>query len=215
MRESPCFAVTAVRASHQTSSQWISRNSGCCPSKPNAGRPRQRSSSSTVKMVTLTRETANGTVKRVVVTGTGLVSCFGTDPDTYYDALLAGKSGVRKVSAFDVDGWSTDFAAYIDMKDVDTDPYVQPKLLRRLDPVLTYALVAGKKALESAGIGVGTDAFEELQKEKCGVLCGSGMGGLNIYSEGVEKLHTRGHKKMSPFFIPYAITNMVSHRALC
>lgn len=159
-------------------------------------------------MVALTRETAAGPVKRVVVTGTGLVSCFGEDSDVFYDALLKGESGVKKVSKFDVEGWATDFAATINMDDIDTS-HILTKNLRRFDPVLTYALVAAKNALKDAGIALGSDALDGLNKERCGVLCGSGMGGLDIYSQGVEKLVSKGHEKMSPFFIPYAITNMV------
>lgn len=160
-------------------------------------------------MVSFTRETAKGPVKRVVVTGAGVVSCFGTDVDVFHNSLLEGKSGVRKVTAFDVEGWSTNFAACIDPASIGTEGYVSPKLVRRLDPFLTYALVAGKKALESAGLAIGSDALAAIEKARAGVLCGSGMGGLNIYSEGVEKLITKGVSRMSPFFIPYAITNMV------
>lgn len=160
-------------------------------------------------MVSLTRETSQGTVKRVVVTGTGVVSCFGSDANVFYDSLLAGKSGVKPVKNFDCEDWNTNFAAWIEPESIDIEGYVQPKLLRRLDPFLTYALVAGKKALEDAGLQIGSDQHKALNKARAGVLCGSGMGGLNIYSEGVEKLITKGHNRMSPFFIPYAITNMV------
>lgn len=147
-------------------------------------------------------------MKRVVVTGLGVVSCFGTDVDTYYDSLLAGKSGVKMVEGFDVEGWTTRIAAEIKPGSLDTDGYVAPKMKRRLDPFLTYAMVSSKKALESAGIGIGSEGIEKLDKSRCGVLCGSGMGGLNVYSAGVEKLMTAGYDRMSPFFIPYAITNM-------
>lgn len=164
---------------------------------------------SPVRMVTLTRQTDKGSVKRVVVTGAGVVSCFGCDVDVFYDSLLRGKSGMRKVESFDVEGWSTDFAAWISPEQVDASNYVAPKLLRRLDPFLVYALIAGKKSLEQAGLSLSTQAFDALDKTRCGVLCGSGMGGLGIYTEGVQKLISRGHTKMSPFFIPYAITNMV------
>lgn len=180
-------------------------------SRGDDSRVQARRPSSLLRMqIPLTRETANGTVKRVVVTGMGLVSCFGTDPDEYYNSLLAGKSGVRKITDFDVDGWSTDFAACIDKGDIGAEDYVNPKLMRRTDPFISFALVAGKKALADAGLGIGTDAMAALDKNRCGVLCGSGMGGLDIYAQGVEKLLTRGYKKMSPFFIPYAITNMAS-----
>lgn len=164
---------------------------------------------STVRMaLELTRDSPHGPVKRIVVTGTGVVSCFGTDPDEYYASLLAGKSGVKQVEGFEVDGWGTTIAAEIDAKRLDTGDYVSAKLKRRLDPFLTYALVASKGALADAGIGMGTPGMEALNKTRCGVLCGSGMGGLHIYSAGVEKLNDAGVSRMSPFFIPYAITNM-------
>lgn len=160
-------------------------------------------------MIALTRETSSGTVKRIVVTGAGVVSCFGSDVDTFYQSLLDGKSGVKKVTAFDVEGWATNFAAHIEPESLDLEGYVTSKLARRLDPFLTYAIIAGKKALESSGIALGSDAFNAIDKTRAGIVCGSGMGGLNIYSTGVEKLLMKGHQKMSPFFIPYAITNMV------
>ncbi len=208
MAKHPAFVNGASAAYHQATSSWASGVAAKCSADPfRSGRYITRPA--TVRMVSLTRDTANGTVKRVVVTGTGLVSCFGTDSDQFYDALLQGKSGVRKVSKFDVEGWSTDFAATIDLKDIDTS-HIGRKNLRRFDPFLTYALVAAKNALENAGIPLGSDALNALQKDKCGVLCGSGMGGLDIYSQGVEKLVSQGYTKMSPFFIPYAITNMVS-----
>jgi 3-oxoacyl-[acyl-carrier-protein] synthase II len=158
--------------------------------------------------IALTRETPRGKEKRVVVTGTGVVSCFGTDTEVYYDRLLAGESGVKHVTKFDVEGWGTTFAAEITPEMLDTADYVSAKLKRRLDPFLTYALVSCKSALENAGVGIGSPEMSKLDKTRCGILCGSGMGGLEIYSSGVEKLNSAGVTRMSPFFIPYAITNM-------
>lgn len=164
--------------------------------------------STALAMTALTRETPRGPEKRVVVTGIGVVSCFGTDPDKYYESLLAGKSGVKPVEGFEVDGWNTTIAAEIAPGSIDTGDFVSAKLKRRLDPFLTYAIVACKSALVDAGLAMDSLAFKALDKTRCGVLCGSGMGGLHIYSAGVEKLVTAGVNKMSPFFIPYAITNM-------
>lgn len=162
--------------------------------------------------VPLTRETANGTVKRIVVTGMGIVSCFGMDTNEFYQSLLDGKSGVKKVTSFDVGTWPTQFAAYIDSDKFSTEGYVAPKLARRLDPFLLYALVSGKKALENAGLKIGSDAFQSIDKARAGVLCGSGMGGVNMYLDNVAKLVNRGYDKVSPFFIPYTITNMVCYQ---
>uniref|UniRef100_A0A7S1ETK1 3-oxoacyl-[acyl-carrier-protein] synthase I, chloroplastic n=1 Tax=Timspurckia oligopyrenoides TaxID=708627 RepID=A0A7S1ETK1_9RHOD len=168
-------------------------------------------STSHVLSMGLTRKDGKGNEKkRIVVTGMGVVSCFGSDVDVFYDKLLAGTSGVREVEAFDTEGWATRIAAEIPKDLIDPTGYVSLKNIRRLDPFLMYTLVSGKKALENAGLGMDTDAFKALEKTKCGVLIGSGMGGLNIYAQGVEKLLAKGPKGMSPFFIPYSITNMGS-----
>jgi len=162
-------------------------------------------------MVQHTRKNGKGeTMKRIVVTGTGVVSCFGTDSNVFYQKLLEGQSGVKIIESFDTTGWNTRIAAEIPKEYIVTEGYIAPKQARRLDPFLTYSMIAGKKALEDAGLGMTTEQFKALDKTKCGVLVGTGMGGLNIYSEGVEKLLTKGHSKMSPFFIPYVITNMGS-----
>lgn len=184
------FVVGATPTAHATASTWAG---GAAPARS----PRRPAARNVVHMIALTRDTEKGTEKRIVVTGTGVVSCFGSDSDHFYQCLLDGKSGVKKVTNFDVNGWSTDFAASIDKESIGAEGYVAPKILRRMDPFLTYALVAGKKALEDAGIGIDSDAFNKLDKTRSGVLCGSGMGGLNVYSEGVEK-RLKG-AKMSPF----------------
>ncbi|KAF6003114.1 3-oxoacyl- acyl-carrier-protein -synthase [Cyanidiococcus yangmingshanensis] len=152
----------------------------------------------------------NTTRKRVVVTGMGIVSCFGSDVETFYQKLLAGESGVRVIDKFDCASWDTHIAAWISPDQIQTDGYIAPKLARRLDSVLKYTLIAGKRALEHAGIGIGTEAFQALRKDRVGAVVGSGMGGLETLAEGCEKLSTGGVRRMSPFFIPYSITNMGS-----
>lgn len=142
--------------------------------------------------------------KRIVVTGMGLVSCFGSDVNTFYQNLLEGKSGVRPIDAFKCDEMTTRFAA--DVQDFDPSPYVDRKQIRRLDPYATYSLVAGKKALEDAGLT--GDALEQLDKTKCGVLIGSGMGGMQVFYEGSETILTKGYQRITPFFVPYIITNI-------
>lgn len=207
-RVHPSFISAPLPLTSSAHSRWLSTSSPASSQLPRPSSTRV-SKFSPPKMISLTRQTANGEVKRVVVTGTGVVSCFGCDSDIFYNNLLQGKSGVKRVSTFDTEGWSTNFAAQIDNDQIQTEGYVPPKLLRRLDPFLVYALVASKKALEDAGIKPGSEQHDAIDKIRAGVLCGSGMGGLKIYAEGVEKLLTRGHNRMSPFFIPYAITNMV------
>ncbi|NGX36661.1 MAG: 3-oxoacyl-[acyl-carrier-protein] synthase 2, partial [Candidatus Anoxychlamydiales bacterium] len=88
--------------------------------------------------------------RRVVITGMGLVSCFGTDVDTFYEQLLKGSSGVKPITGFDVKEFPTQIAAMIE--DFDVGDYMQKKMGRRSDPFIRYAMVAGKKALEHAKI---------------------------------------------------------------
>ncbi len=142
--------------------------------------------------------------KRIVITGMGLVSCFGTDVDRFYERLLKGESGVRPITEFKVDDMPTRFAAWVN--EFDADKYVNAKSQRRGDPYATYAIAAGKMAMEQAGMT--DDVLEGLDKTRCGVIVGSGMGGMRKYYEGVATLIDRGVRRVSPFFVPYIITNM-------
>jgi 3-oxoacyl-[acyl-carrier-protein] synthase II len=142
--------------------------------------------------------------KRVVVTGMGIVSCFGNEVPAFYEALLAGKSGMQLIEKFPCPDYPTRFAA--DIRNFDPGDYINKKDARRIDPFIAYAMVAGKKALEMGGLT--GEAFQKLDRERCGVIIGSGMGGLEMLSEAIETLLTKSHRRISPFFIPYIITNM-------
>lgn len=142
--------------------------------------------------------------RRVVVTGMGIVSCFGTDVDHFYQQLLAGKSGIVPIEEFPCQDFPTRFAGVI--RDLDTGEYIDKKQARRIDPFIRYAMVAGKKALESSALK--GDALAALDKKRCGILVGSGMGGMASFSTGVETLVAQGYKRISPFFVPFIITNM-------
>lgn len=139
--------------------------------------------------------------RRIVVTGMGVVSCFGADVDTFYQKLLMGESGVGPITQFPCEEYPTRFAASV--KDLDVEGYLDKKQARRVDPVITYGIVAGKKALNSAIFDLSV-----LDKQRCGVLIGSGMGGMKVFSDGVETVVTKGYKRLTPFFVPYIITNM-------
>ncbi|MCH9634148.1 MAG: 3-oxoacyl-[acyl-carrier-protein] synthase 2 [Chlamydiae bacterium] len=142
--------------------------------------------------------------KRIVVTGMGLVSCFGSDVDTFYNSLLEGKSGIRPIDRVPCDEMTTRFAG--DVQDFDPTPYVEKKQVRRLDPYALYAIVAGRRALENAGLV--DEELEKLNKNKCGVLIGSGMGGMQVFYEGADALLNKGYQRITPFFVPYIITNI-------
>lgn len=141
---------------------------------------------------------------RVVVTGMGVVSCFGNDVNQYYNCLLEGKSGVSQIENFECEEFPTRFAAEI--KNFDPEPYLDKKQARRVDPYIAYTSVSGKKALEDAGFEEQT--LETLDKQRCGILVGSGMGGMGTFADGVETFVKKGYKRVSPFFVPYIITNM-------
>lgn len=142
--------------------------------------------------------------KRIVVTGMGIVSCFGTDIDSFYEQLLAGKSGIVPIEEFPCAEYPTRFAGAI--RNFDVGHYMDKKQERRVDPFIRYTMVAGKKAMESAKLDA--DAQAKLNKNRCGIIIGSGMGGMSVFYDGVETLLTKSFKRLTPFFIPYIITNM-------
>ncbi len=142
--------------------------------------------------------------KRIVVTGMGIVSCFGNDVELFYQSLLAGKSGISPITEFPCEDYPTRFAGVI--KDFEVGEYMDKKQARRVDKSIAYTMVAGKKALENAGIKVET--FDQQQKMRSGILIGSGMGGMSVFADGVQTLVEKGQRKVSPFFVPYILTNM-------
>ncbi|KAF5938524.1 hypothetical protein HYC85_022783 [Camellia sinensis] len=144
--------------------------------------------------------------KRIVITGMGLVSVFGSDIDTFYNKLLEGESGITLIDRFDASSFSVRFAGQI--RDFSSEGYIDGKNDRRLDDCWRYCLVAGRRALDDARLG--PEVLETMDRSKIGVLVGSGMGGLTAFSNGVEALLQKGYKKITPFFIPYSITNMGS-----
>ncbi|HAB98743.1 MAG TPA: beta-ketoacyl-[acyl-carrier-protein] synthase II [Parachlamydiales bacterium] len=143
--------------------------------------------------------------KRIVVTGMGLVSCFGTDVERFYAKLLAGDSGIVPIEEFPCSEYPTRFAGAI--RHFETGDYMDKKQARRVDPFIRYAMVAGKKALESGHLA-SSDALSSLNLSRCGIIVGSGMGGMQCFYEGVETLLTKGFKRLTPFFVPFIITNM-------
>lgn len=143
--------------------------------------------------------------KRVVVTGMGLASCFGTDVETFYQQLLLGKSGVIPIEEFPCQDYPTRFAASI--RNFEVGNYLDKKQARRVDPFIRYAIVAGKKALEQAQL-LTPELLSELNKQRCGVVVGSGMGGMHMFYNGTQTLIKEGFKRLTPFFVPFIITNM-------
>ncbi|KAL4296182.1 hypothetical protein GQ457_12G021770 [Hibiscus cannabinus] len=143
--------------------------------------------------------------RRVVVTGMGVVTPLGHDPNVFYNNLLEGASGISEIETFDCAQFPTRIAGEI--KSVSADGWVAPKLSKRMDKFMLYMLIAGKKALEDGGVT--EDVMDELDKTKCGVLIGSAMGGMKVFNDAIEALRI-SYKKMNPFCVPFATTNMGS-----
>src|SRR3989338_7793250 len=110
--------------------------------------------------------------KRIVITGMGVVSCFGNEVDQLINSLLEGKSGVSSITSFDASKFNTRFAGEI--KNFDSGEYIDKKQARRVDKFISYAMVAGKKALEHGGMD--EEVLAKFNKARCGIIIGSGMG---------------------------------------
>ncbi|CAL9184123.1 unnamed protein product [Musa hybrid cultivar] len=143
--------------------------------------------------------------RRVVVTGMGVVTPLGHDLDTFYSNLLEGVSGISEIETFDCSSFPTRIAGEI--KSFSTDGWVAPKLSKRMDKFMLYLLTAGKKALEDGGVT--EDVMSQFEKTRCGVLIGSAMGGMKVFNDAIEALRV-SYKKMNPFCVPFATTNMGS-----
>ncbi|XP_004243689.1 3-oxoacyl-[acyl-carrier-protein] synthase II, chloroplastic-like [Solanum lycopersicum] len=143
--------------------------------------------------------------RRVVVTGMGVATSVGHDPHTFYENLLEGVSGISEIEAFDCSQYPTRIAGEI--KSFSTDGWIVPKLSKRMDKFMLYMLTAGKKALSDGGIT--EDMMDELDKRRCGVLIGSAMGGMKVFNDAIEALRV-SYRKMNPFCVPFATTNMGS-----
>ncbi len=141
--------------------------------------------------------------RRVVVTGLGMVSPVGLDVATSWENILAGKSGIETITHFDTTPFSTRFGGTV--KGFDVTRYMPAKEARKMDPFIHYGIAAADEALEDSGLEV-----TEENAERIGVAIGSGIGGL----PGIEKGHAAymkgGPRKISPFFVPANIINMIS-----
>jgi 3-oxoacyl-[acyl-carrier-protein] synthase II len=142
--------------------------------------------------------------RRVVVTGLGIVSPVGNDVASAWSAILAGRSGIGPVTRIDTTTFSTHFGGEI--RQLDIEPYLSVKDARRMDAFMQYGVIAGMQAMRDSGLEV-----TEANSDRIGILMGSGMGGLESIEETYDKyLETHSPKKVSPFFIPGSIINLVS-----
>jgi 3-oxoacyl-[acyl-carrier-protein] synthase II len=141
--------------------------------------------------------------RRVVVTGLGLISPVGNSVSTAWSSILAGKSGIATITKFDHAPLSVHFAG--EVKDFNIEEYVTAKEARHMDHFIHFGIAAGTQALRDSGIEV-TDA----NAERIGVMVGSGIGGLPMIEDTGAELLARGPRRISPFFVPGSIINMIS-----
>ncbi|SFB57868.1 3-oxoacyl-[acyl-carrier-protein] synthase II [Cohnella sp. OV330] len=142
---------------------------------------------------------------RVVVTGMGVVTSLSTDLNTFWDSLLAGKSGVSLIEAFDTADYPTKIAA--EVKNWEPEAHgIDKKEARRMDRFVQFGLAASLSAVKDAGLEIGVNA----EADRVGVSVGSGIGGLGTWEDQHTILMEKGPRRVSPFFIPMMIANMAS-----
>jgi 3-oxoacyl-[acyl-carrier-protein] synthase II len=141
--------------------------------------------------------------RRVVVTGLGIVSPVGNDVDTAWKNILAGRSGIGPITAYDVSAFSTRFGGMV--KDFKAEDWLGVKEVKRTDPFIHYGVAAAKQAVRDAGLEI-----TDTNRERIGVCVGSGIGGIGNIEAECAKLHAGGPRKVSPFFVPASIINMIS-----
>ncbi len=147
------------------------------------------------------------TRRRVVVTGLGLISPVGNSVAEGWGNLVAGRSGIANVTKFDASALSCRFAG--EVKGFNVEDYFPAKDARHMDTFIHYGMAASIQAVKDAGLATG-DALTEDQAERIGVMVGSGIGGLPMIEQTHEEYRTRGPRRISPFFVPASIINMIS-----
>ena len=143
--------------------------------------------------------------RRVVITGIGAVTPLGNDVATFWSRLVAGESGVRRIESFDPSRVTSQVAG--EVRDFDPSAVLDRKEIRRNDRYTQFTLVAGREAMDAAGL---PERLEGELADRTGVIIGSGLGGSATLMEQIGIQATRGPDRLSPFFIPMAIANMAS-----
>lgn len=141
--------------------------------------------------------------RRVVVTGLGLVTPVGNTVDSSWKALVSGKSGIAPITKFDASEFSTRFSGSV--KDFDVEQYMSKKDARKMDLFIQYGMAAGIQAVTDSGLDM-----DKLDPARVGTAVGAGMGGMPLIEKGHAALMKGGPRKISPFFVPSTIINMIS-----
>jgi len=141
-------------------------------------------------------------MRRVVVTGLGCVTPAGNDVNAFWESAVAGKHSIGAVTRFDTSDFKVKIAA--EVKGFDPEAYIEKSDIRKTDLYAQYALAAAAQAVEESGLE------GKIAPDRLGVYIGSGIGGISTFSAELEKLLTKGPRRVSPFFIPMMIANMAS-----
>ncbi|MEJ6122524.1 beta-ketoacyl-ACP synthase II [Vibrio sp. 2-Bac 85] len=141
--------------------------------------------------------------RRVVVTGLGMISPVGNTVEQSWQAIQAGQSGISNIDHFDTEKFSTKFAGLI--RDFNVEEYMPKKEARKMDLFIQYGVAAADQAIKDSGLIVNDDNAERI-----GVAIGSGIGGLGIIEQNKDNFAKSGPRKISPFFVPATIINMIS-----
>jgi len=143
------------------------------------------------------------TKRRVVITGLGMVGPVGLNVPQSWDTILAGKSGIAPIEHFDVSAFPTRFGGSV--RGFDVTSIMSAKEARKMDPFIHYGIAAGKEAIEDAGLEINDETADRI-----GVAIGSGIGGVGGIEKGYDAYLAGGPRKISPFFVPSNIINMIS-----
>jgi 3-oxoacyl-[acyl-carrier-protein] synthase II len=142
-------------------------------------------------------------IRRVVVTGMGMLTPVGSTVESSWKSLLAGQSGIDLITHFDTAEYATKFAGLV--KDFNCEDFISRKEARKMDLFIQYGIAAGIQAMQDAGIDV-----TEQNAARIGAAIGSGIGGLGLIEENHSALVKGGPRKISPFFVPSTIVNMIA-----
>jgi 3-oxoacyl-[acyl-carrier-protein] synthase II len=141
--------------------------------------------------------------RRVVITGLGVVCPVGSTVDSAWAAILRGESGIGPIKRFDVSAFATRFGG--EVRGFDLSQYMTPKEARRMDPFMHYGIAAGVQAVQDCGVD-----FDKVDRDRCAVIAGSGIGGLSTIESEHDAYLGGGPRKISPFYIPASIINMLA-----
>lgn len=145
--------------------------------------------------------------RRVVITGMGMLSPLGNDVASSWEGILAGRSGIGLIERFDASEYNTRIGGAI--KDLDLESYLSNKEARKLDAFIHYGLIAAQQAVDHSGLA----EYDDLDRERAGIAIGSGIGGLEYIEKSVLTMEKSGPRKVSPFFVPASVINMISGNA--